>query len=325
VLDAPAVDRITDIVPRLCGADGKGIVVAGRRGAICVSRGGAVGRTVVFAGGGANPAPDAAALDVDGDGRAEFWRCSRRAARCSLVDADGRERWGVERDGRAWSWAFGDFDGDGALEIAVADRSTGPISLYDGAGVRRWIAGESVSIDRLGAADVDGDGRPDLLALANDRLTVLDEFGRVKGRRKLALTKHTATFTVAPCADPRGRATLLASIKGGFTWLDVDGRLLVKLDGRFVASPRAAPIHHPDGTRLCAILGALLVRDRTSGAIRRRGRLQVYTPRGDLVYDEVFDHTADAIALVDDGDELWVGEASRVWRYRWREDAGPSS
>lgn len=319
VLDAPQIGTITDIVPHACGAGAKGIAVAGTRGALCVDADGKVIATVLFPPSAAAPTATTI-VDVDRDGQPEFWRCSREATRCSLVDGEGRERWGVDREGRFWTWAFGDFDSDGSVEIAVADRSAGPITLYARDGARRWTAGESVSIDFLAAGDVDDDQVPDLLAVGDRRLAVIDKNGRVKGRRKLALDGDIANYAVAPCGGEANPLTFLATVKSGFMWLDVTGKLIAKLDGRAVTAPSAAFLRGGDRERYCAILGTLLARD-PDGATLDRGRLQVYAAHGAMVYDEVFDRDADAIADIDDGDELWIGEQSRVWRYRWRDAA----
>jgi hypothetical protein len=110
------------------------------------------------------------AIDLDGDGRREFYRADRSEADgtwVSLVGTDGKERWRAPLPSSPRAIEYGDVDGDGRTDfVAATNNKAGTVLAISATG--KQLFSESIGplcMDALMVADADGDGGAEVIAI----------------------------------------------------------------------------------------------------------------------------------------------------------------
>jgi hypothetical protein len=178
----------------------------------------ALGKPWSFPAGGRAPV-DAAAADLDGDGRLDLAISARDSGVVVLHFNDAAGAFGSPRvvyaGSKPGSVAAADFDGDGAVDIAVALESE--VRLFFNNATWRFPPARTLSTGfaplALAAADLDGDGAPDLCVSnsvqrpnpLDDNLSVLlNEGGAVFGRPRHYAAGRQPAFLAAGDFDRSG-------------------------------------------------------------------------------------------------------------------------
>jgi hypothetical protein len=290
------------------------LVVSGNGGAQVRSPSGRLLRSLAFA--GTEDVPwHVEPRDIDADGRPEFLNRGGNWHPTGIFDSDGELAWSHRPESAPNSMAAGHLDADGRIDFVVGMNGGGGVERLDAAGSPVW-AQPDANVWRVELLDADGDGDQEILHTNVDgRFTLRDGDGRVLRRFE---TGHYATeFAVLP--GPR----ILQHAGDRFLVLDADGQVQRELPtpvgGEMFGDMQARELRLAGASeRLIAVLESRRVSDLSV--------LHVFDERGERVHEELLEEACAGLGSwpAGSGEEILVGCAGRVWRYRLAGTPGPA-
>jgi hypothetical protein len=312
VVEDQSVGDVSSIVAgELDPRPGLEIGVAGSKGALFLDEGFRRQTSVQFT----RRAVNVQFIDLENDGSAEFMSRGSWACDPALFDHQGNTIWTYGGESGVDDMASGDLNGDGALEFAVGFNGDGGVHLLDQQGKTIWRQPDG-NVWHVEVLDIDADGKPEIVHTnAGGQIKVRDRVGEVV--RQSASRAYVSHFSLVRWPGRDDRQYLLAPQDGTIAVRDVDGRAIAELD-----APLANRLEDVRGThaKLRSDAPGHFVALVTFGRWRR-AVLYLYDSAGTLVYQEVLPEAAEAIAALPSSDgqseDLFVGGAGKVWRYRF--------
>ena len=321
---------------------GLDVVVAGSSGALVFDRDGVQqGRTVFqFKTSDVKLGPfktpkvdmmlgDVKVVDLEGDGVCEY--LARGGLDGGAVfDHQGTMMWtyGKYTKGKTAirDLAVGDLDGDGIAEFVV---SWNGIEVFDKSGKRRSQLPEKYSGSPIEVVDTNGDGKNDIVS-AGGALNIRDSTGRVI--KNLDLPVYLGQFSL--CKMPGRKTPVMLAVEDGTLWLiDFEGKTVAQFNAplsKFDDTVHRIGDEEIHGTSVYKSQGIWikLAKDRpeylaviNEFAGLDRSVFDIFTPAGELVYQEVLPEECMSIAILPPADpagvqELLVAGERTVWRYQ---------
>jgi hypothetical protein len=221
----------------------------------------------------------------------------------------------------------GDLDGDGIAEFVV---SWNGIEVFDKSGRRRSQVTEEYGESQIEVVDTDGDGKNEIISVAGT-LKIKDATGRVI--KDLQVPAYFGDFSLSKMPG-RKQPVILGMQDGSLFLIDFEGNTVAQFNAplsRFDDTVWRMPGgEEMRGTSVYKSKGAWikLATDRaeylaviTEFAALDRSVFDVFTPSGELVYQEVLPENCLSIAILPPANpsglpELLVGGQRSVWRYR---------
>jgi hypothetical protein len=267
-------------------------------------------------------------IDIEGDHNVEYLgRGSIDGA--AVFDSEGKRLWSYGKStGEKTSiddLAAGDLDGDGVAEFVAVWHA---VELFDRYGALKWRREAKHGGFQIEVVDTDGDGKNEIV-IANGDLVVRDSSGTVT--REIKMPFYLAHFDI--CSLPAsGRVGILA-VEEGYVWLmGFDGKVAAKFNAplsEFEAGSRKTPglesipesVYKARGTwvKLNNDQPGYLVVVTEFAAIDR-SVLYVYTPSGQIAYQEVMPERCASITALPEvkgaPQGFLVGGSGTVWLYR---------
>lgn len=321
------------------------VVVAGHEGALVLDRNGVRQSQILFQFRTSNvkigplttprieqSLGDVQVIDLEGDGICEYLaRGSLDGA--AVFDHEGKLLWTYGKHTKEKVFinnlTTGDLDGDGVAEFVV---SWYGIEVFDKSGKRRSQVVEEYGDTQIEVVDTDGDGKNEIVSVGGT-LKIRDATGQVV--KEVDVPGYFGNFAL--CNMPgRKEPVILAVYDSSLLLVDFNGTTaaqfaapLSEFNDTVSKMPTGEEFH---GTSVYKSKGVWikLANDRpeylaviNEFAAIDRSVLDVFTPKGELVYQEVLPEECSSIAVLPSADpsgveELLVGGSRTVWRYRIR-------
>jgi len=220
----------------------------------------------------------------------------------------------------------GDLDGDGIAEFVV---SWNGIEVFDKFGKRRSQLPEKYSSSPIEVVDTNGDGKNEIVSI-DQALRIRDATGQVI--KSVDLPVYLGQFSL--CKMPDRKAPVILGLKDSTLWLiDFEGKTVAQFNAplsKFDDTVERINGEEFHGTSVYKSKGVWikLARDRPEylAVINEfvaldRSVFDIFTPAGELVYQEVLPEECMSIAVLPPADpasvpELLVAGERTVWRYR---------
>ena len=220
----------------------------------------------------------------------------------------------------------GDLDGDHIAEFVASWRG---IEVFDQSGKRKSQVQEEFSDAQIEVVDTDGDGTNEIVS-CGESLKIRDSAGRVI--KSAAVPVYLGNFCLSKM--PGRKQPLILGVQDGSLWLiDFNGQVVARFDAplsTLYETVRQGARSELRGTSVYKSKGiwVKLAKDQpeylaviTEFAGLDRSVLDVYTPEGNLVYQEVLPEDCFSIAALpleeqSGVQEFLVGGERTVWKYR---------
>lgn len=330
----PSLGGISEIVIRGPRGSDRDVLVVGTQSVAILELGTYRLKETIRLNNGKAPFLPHHALDVDGDGRTEFFHSGHPAA---LYDAGGRRLWSAEPPGRGFPRAdWGDLQGDGTQRFLLGSFPSDKVTLLDHSGKLIWSQKWERSMLEILLLDIDADGKAEILSIDGKALSVRDGNGKLLRRQPIEGASYVNHLSKVRYPDRNGRLSLTV----GFNIKKLLGEprqlyRIFTLDGTMLKEIEPADLENYLETlpvKLEAARGAYHAR------ISRAGRqapiagfsamrlvLSVHGPDGPLAYREILASSEGEVAKGDgaiavvpgaDGTErLLVGYGPDLWEY----------
>ena len=267
-------------------------------------------------------------VDLEGDGISEYLaRGSLDGA--AVFDHQGRVLWSYGKYSKEKmsisDLTVGDLDGDHVAEFVASWHG---IEVFDQSGRRKSQVQEQYSDAQIEVVDTDGDGKNEIVS-CGESLKIRDSTGRVI--KSVGVPVYLGNFCLNKM--PGREQPVILGVQDGSLWLiDFNGKVIAQFEAplsTFYEKVRQASRTELRGTSVYKSKGiwVKLAKDQpeylaviTEFAGIDRSVLDVYTPAGNLVYQEVLPEDCLSIAalpLEDQGgvQEFLVGGERTVWKY----------
>ena len=239
---------------------------------------------------------DAAAGDIDGDGKLEFvasWGYEPWSG-LELFDRFGRSKWRQEEEFRPGELALVDVDGDGKAEIVEGDGSK--LKIRDAQGKVSSTAEIPFYLSYVSLCPrPDGRGAPQNLAVSEGKLVLIDLDGK------------NFSYFPAPLSKVNLEKPRELKIPGSDESLVYHTEEVYRARGVWVKLKKDQPRYLAAIARFAAI---------------DRSLLYVYDEQGKLVYHEILPEDCNAILAFtsekEGSEDILVGGEKSVWRYAAR-------
>lgn len=272
---------------------------------------------------------DRQVVDLEGDGVCEYIaRGSIHGA--ALFDHQGKLLWtyGKYTEGNSSinNLTVGDLDGDGVAELVVSWHG---IEVFDKSGNLRTQVQEEYGDTQIEVVDTDGDGKNEIVSVGGS-LKIRDASGEVT--EEFPISGYFGNFAL--CNMPGRKEPVILNVYHDKLWLiDLQGDTVAEFNAplsEFPDTVHKTPLGDSYGTSVYKSRGVWikLAPDQPEylAVIKEfaaidRSVLDVYTPTGQLVYQEILPEECLSIAVLPPADasgvpELLVTGKQTVWRYR---------
>jgi len=269
-------------------------------------------------------------VDLEGDGVCEYI-ANGSTEGAAVFDHQGKLLWTYGKFTKERTsidnLTIGDLDGDGVAELVV---SWNGIEVFDKSGKRKSQVTEEYGDDQIEVVDTDWDGKNEIVSLTNT-LKIRNAAGQVT--KEVDMPGYFGHFDL--CNMPGTQEPVMLTVyESQLLLIDFKGDTVAKFKAplsEFDDTVYKAPDGSESrGTSVYKSRGLWikLANDRpeylaviNEFAAIDRSVLDVYTPTGQLVYQEVLPEQCQSIAVLPPADasgvqELLVGGANTVWRYR---------
>lgn len=253
-------------------------------------------------------------IDVESDGTPEYLERGFYSSKVRIFDSSGNVLWDFTSTPVIRYMDVCDRESDGVLEFLAAEFSPGRLNLLDAKGDVIWQKSVTHLI-AAGSGDLDGDGVPELLHNDSSGSIVARD-----GDGNILYTINDSTFLtmfgVINWPDRGGASHIIIEKFKAFEILDVSGYRVARLDmgqlGAMGWKQSAFVRFTSDGPDYFALLINNLDADKSA--------LFLYDETSELIYSEVFDFNAAALAALpgDDGETLLIGGTDEVWEFSLR-------
>lgn len=303
---------ISDIVyGELDSSPGFEIGIASSKGAVFLDFDSKIKLVTLFN----SPADHVDFFDVDSDGVYEFINRGSWCVDASLIDHQGNVVWTYGGTPGVDDMSAGDMDLDGVADFVVGFNGGGGVHLVDINGKKTWKQSDG-NVWHVEFVDIDGDGKLEIIhSNAAGQLTVRDRQGNVINRTKPA--PYFSDFSICrwPTQDDREYALLA---EDDTIWLfDFNGKSIKQY-----SAPKCGSLGGARGIaftigKLSGYFAVIVNFSNWKKAI-----LYIYTPQGQLEYQEILPEASAAIATVkldsSGKDVLLIGGNGRVWKYSFK-------
>lgn len=321
---------------------GLDVVVAGHAGALVFDRNGTRRARVLFQFRTSNEKigpfttpkvddslGDVQVIDIEGDGACEYLARGGLDG-AGVFDHQGKLLWTYGKYTKEKTYidnlTIGDLDGDGVAEFVV---SWNGIEVFDKSGKRKSQLAEEYGASQIEVVDTNGDGQNEIISVGGT-LKIRDSAGRVI--KDITIPVYLGTFDL--CNMPGKKEPVVLGEQDGSLWLiDFKGNTVAQFNAplsEFDDTVEQTPAGEFRGTSVYRSKGVWikLANDRpeylaviNEFAAIDRSVLDVFTPAGELVYQEVLPEECSSIAILPPADssgvqELLVAGEQTVWRYR---------
>jgi len=328
---------VTDIAfGELDANPGLEVGVAGPRRALLASRNGELIRWVGFKkkrriGDLFRTYRDFEIVDVENDGVCEFFSMASWTSACGLFDHEGNKIW--SRGFMLNTSAYGDVDADGKLEFVLSRYKM--LALVDSKGGVRWQRNDApFHLVSLHVFDINRDGKAEIVGTEWDKITVMDAEGNMDRQTRSKIDGiFLGDASLVRYPTEHSRAYFFCVAKSSYLLVSLGGNAIIREFQGTGSSvrPIATPVRFDsDEEPYFAIFGMLPWQgSKTMGFEALHSVLFVFDPEQNLVYLEVIDDDARAIATAPSGkpneEVLLVGGTGKVWRYRTATNNDPDS
>lgn len=272
---------------------------------------------------------DRQVVDLEGDGVCEYIaRGSIHGA--ALFNHQGTLLWTygkyTKENTSINDLTVGDLDGDGVAELVVSWHG---IQVFDKSGNLRTHVQEEYGDTQIEVVDTDGDGKNEIVSVGGS-LKIRNAGGEVT--EELPIDGYFGNFAL--CNMPGRKEPVIFKVNDGKVWLiDLQGATVAEFNAplsEFPETVHKTPLGDSFGTSVYKSRGVWIKlapnQPEYLAVIKQfaaldRSVLDVYTPTGQLVYQEVLPEECLSIAVLPAADasgvpELLVTGEQTVWRYR---------
>jgi hypothetical protein len=311
-LEDARLGTVTDILAGKGGSTAE-ITIAGSKGVLFADKNSNVKSSVMFS----SRTSHVDIIDVGADGIYEFMNRGSWGCDASVIDHNGNAIWTYGGLPGVDDMCSGDVDGDGKLEFVVGFNGGGGVHLLDENGKRKWKQPDG-NVWHVELVDTNGDGKPEIVhSNAGGKITVRDHQGKII--RRSAPSPYFSGFSLCKWPTKSDREYALLSEDDTIWVFDFDARVVAQFkapDCGTLGRARGTPVKiKSEESEYFAVIVEF---GRWEKSI-----LYVYSPSGELLYQEILPEACASIAAVpldkSETETILIGGLGRVWQYKVRD------